>query len=125
MKKIIIAFVFLTGCLFTSESFAQNLPVVNTAKKSFALYMDNSDDTPLIFGYEKADVNSKRMICFSSMTVDVEGNPNKCVLGSYYESGELNIEYVSLEGGFVKLKFISDNASETVFYIEKKNVKIQ
>lgn len=104
---------------------AQNLPVVNTTKKIFYLEQDMTDDTPLIFGYETADINSKKMIAFSSFTKDVENNPNQCVLGAYYDSSDLDIGYVETTGNFVKLAFKKTDGSQTTFFIEKKNVTIQ
>lgn len=122
MKKIIIAVTFMFVLGFANQVMAQNFPQINAAKGTFDLYMGD-DDTPLIYGYESADATSKKLICFSSMTADVEGNPHKCSLGAYYTTDEIEVQYIATEGSFVKLKFISQSKSSTIFYIEKKFVK--
>jgi hypothetical protein len=87
--------------------------------------MDTFDDTPLILGFMLPDVKSKKMICFSSYTKDVETNPYKCELGAYYDTGDLNIQLVEIEGSFVKLRFIMEGQEDKFFYIEKKNIRLQ
>ena len=115
-----ILFAFLTNFFY-----AQNLPTINLADKSFSIYIDKYDDTPLIFGYKLPDIKSEKMICFSSYTSDIESNPHNFILGSYYETTDLNIEYINLEGIFVKLKFKAEGKQDTVFYIEKKNIEFE
>jgi hypothetical protein len=122
MKKIIIAATFMFVLGFANQVMAQNFPQINAAKGTFDLYMGD-DDTPLIYGYESADASSKKLICFSSMTADVDGNPHKCSLGAYYTTDEIEVQYIATEGSFVKLKFISQSKSATIFYVEKKFVK--
>lgn len=118
---------FIVGCVFSINFFvySQNLPVVNLQDKLFYLYTDKYDETPLIFGYQSPNVNSQKMICFSSATLDVENNPHKCILGSFYESSELNIDYISLEGNFVKLQLISEDKEPSIFYIEKNKIRME
>lgn len=125
MKKIIFSLAILSGLVLTNDCFAQNLPVIDMAKKTFNIYMDNSDDTPLIYGYETDDLTSKKLICFSTMTADVDGNPHKCKLGAYYTTDDISITYIENAGNFVKLKFVADGNEETIFYVEKKMVKFQ
>jgi|688.fasta_scaffold448844_2 hypothetical protein len=122
MKKIIMAATFMFVLGMANQVMAQNFPQINASKGTFDLYMGD-DDTPLIYGYETADASSKKLICFSSMTADVEGNPHKCSLGAYYTTDEIEVQYIATEGSFVKLKFISQSKSSTIFYIEKKFVK--
>jgi hypothetical protein len=86
--------------------------------------MDQSDDTPLIYGYESADVKSKPTICFSSFTVDVDGNPHKCLHGAYYETGDLDISFVGFSGDFVQLK-MTTKTGDVTFYMEKKNIRFE
>jgi len=52
-----------------------------------------------IFGYEKPDTNSKKMILLSIFTSDVKGNPYHCPYGAFYETNEMD---------GLKLKFVSD-----------------
>jgi hypothetical protein len=125
MKKImtisgVILYVFLSNFCYS-----QNLPAIDKANKSFSLYMDKYDDTPLIFGYKLPDSKSEKMICFSSFTSDVENNPYKCVLGAYYETDGSNIEYIAIEGNFVKLKFKEEGKQDTLFYVEKKDIRFE
>ena len=87
--------------------------------------MDKYDDTPLIYGYKLPDLKSEKMICFSSFTSDVNNNPHKCVLGAYYETGDLNIEYITIEGNFVKLKFKEEGKQDTLFYVETEYIKFE
>ena len=114
---------FLLFTAVTNIGSAQNLPTINKAEKTFYLYMDKYDETPLIFGYDQPDVNSEKVICFSSFTEDVEHNPHKCIMGAYYETGELVFEYVETIGDFVKVKMIVGESTELFFYMEVKNVK--
>lgn len=79
-------------------------------------YMDHR-----IFGYERPDINSKKLILFSSFTKDVEGNPFRCPLGAFYSSDlmdDLTFKYLATEGQFVKAKLIHKGA-ETIVYIER------
>ena len=101
MKKVLTIFGAILFASLTNLCFSQNLPLINKADKSFGLYMDKYDETPLIYGYKLPDLKSQKMICFSSFTEDVDNNPHKCILGAYYETGDLNIEYVSINGIFV------------------------
>jgi hypothetical protein len=87
--------------------------------------MDKYDETPLIYGYKLPDLKSEKMICFSSFTSDVDNNPHKCVLGAYYVTGDLNIEYITIEGNFVKLKFKEEGKQDTLFYVETEYIKFE
>lgn len=124
MKTIIflISISFLN--LIHNELSAQNLPTINTSSKSFFLEMSQGDDTPLIFGYESPDAGSKKLICFSSFTKDVENNPHRCAYGAYYDTSELDIQYAGSSGNFVKLK-MNRSGSEVYFYMEKKNINFE
>jgi hypothetical protein len=76
-----------------------------------------------IFGYQKPDTSSKRMILISVFTNDVEDNPFKCPLGSYYHSGsidDITLKYLSNENEFIKVKALKNDGTETIVYILKK-----
>jgi hypothetical protein len=90
MKKLMMISGAILVTLLTNFCYSQNLPSINKTDKSFSLYWNKYDDTPLIYGYKLPDLKSKKMICFSSFTLDVDNNPHKCVLGAYYETVELN-----------------------------------
>ena len=125
MKKLITISGVILYVLLSNFCYSQNLPAINKANKTFSLYMDKYDDTPLIYGYKLPDSKSEKMICFSSFTTDVENNPYKCVLGAYYETDGLNIEYITIEGNFVKLKFNEEGKQDTLFYVEKKYIRFE
>lgn len=95
------------------------------ADKSFWIGMDNEDldKEYKIFGYASPDASSKKMILFSIFTSDVEKNPYKCEIGAFYESTGLNIQYVSTEGTFVKMKLVMADLTEHIFYIELKDIE--
>ena len=75
MKKLTTLSWAILIAFLTNFCYSQNLPSVNKADKSFSLYMDKYDDTPLIYGYKLPDLKSEKMICFSSFTSDVDNNP--------------------------------------------------
>ena len=125
MKKLMTISGAILFTLLTNFCYSQNLPSINKTDKSFSLYMDKYDETPLIYGYKLPDLKSEKMICFSSFTSDVDNNPHKCVLGAYYETGDLNIEYITIEGNFVKLKFKEEGKQDTLFYVETEYIKFE
>jgi hypothetical protein len=125
MKKLMTISGVILSVLLSNFCYSQNLPSINKADKSFWLGMDKYDDTPLIYGYKFPDLKSEKMICFSSFTSDVDNNPHNCVLGAYYETGGLNIEYINIEGNFVKLKFKEEGKQDTLFYVEKKYIEFE
>ncbi len=125
MKILMIISGSILFTILSNLCYSQNLPSINKVDKSFWLYIDKYEETPLIYGYQLPDLNSEKMICFSSFTSDVDNNPHKCVLGAYYETVDLNIEYISMEGDFVKLKFTTEGKQESIFYVEKKSVKFE
>lgn len=62
------------------------------------------------FGYEKPNVNSKKLILFSVFTNYVKNNPFGCSLGSYYQTSDMHIElkFISIVGTFMKTIAIKD-----------------
>ena len=117
---------FLLLCCFTVlATTAQTKAHINRKTKDFDLIASMRLDHK-IFGYELPSVNSKKMILFSVFTKDVKGNPNKCPLGSYYQTLDLNegdkIMYVSATADFVKLNYIDSVNKTTIFYIRCKFV---
>lgn len=97
-----------------------NKAVISKSDSSIFIGQDTYMDHR-IFGYERPDINSKKLILFSSFTNDVEGNPFQCPLGAFYSSDlmdELIFKYLATEGQFVKAKLIH-NGAETIVYIER------
>jgi hypothetical protein len=76
-----------------------------------------------IFGYERPDIHSRKMILISIFTKDVEGNPFQCPLGAYYSSGSMeniDLKYVSTGAGFIKANVSNKEGILGVVFIEKK-----
>ena len=76
-----------------------------------------------IFGYEKPDIHSKRLLLVSVFTSDVENNPFKCELGAYYDTyrmENLSLKYISTEGEFLQAIAVDKDNKITKLYFEKK-----
>lgn len=79
-----------------------------------------------IFGYDKPDNKSKKMILLSIFTSDVEENPFKCPFGAYYQTGdmpEMKLIYVATEGDFVKVNIVKKDTIEGTVFFEKKWIR--
>lgn len=123
MKKPLKLIFTVIAILLVNSVFSQNLAVVDKVENSFHVYADEYGDGITIFGYESPSTKSKKMICISPNTSDVEDNPHNCLLGAYYTTDDLVIEYISTEGSFVKLSIIEADAGQFIFYVETKNVR--
>lgn len=76
-----------------------------------------------IFGYQKKDTLSKKMILLSIFTNDVENNPFNCEYGAYYDSSgmkELDLKYLSTEGEFHKIAITKKGKIIDKVYMQKK-----
>ena len=95
---------------------------INRQDSSFFVYGNIRKDYR-IFGYERPDTNSKRMILFSVFTRDVENNPYKCKYGAFYQTASmdsLEIKYSSDTGSFVMTQlYINGRKADDIFF-EKK-----
>ncbi len=81
-----------------------------------------------IFGYEKPDTKSERVLLLSVFTSDVENNPFSCKLGAYYDTGgmnELTLKYNSTIGNFVKATATDKAHNSTTIYFEKKWIEFE
>ncbi|MFD1629992.1 hypothetical protein [Pseudopedobacter beijingensis] len=81
-----------------------------------------------IFGYEKPDTKSERILLLSVFTNDVENNPFGCKLGAYYDTGgmdELTLKYNSTTGKFVKAIATDKANNSTTIYFEKKWIEFE
>lgn len=87
-------------------------------KEAIIFYRDDSK-MHRIFGYETADVNSKRLLAVSAFTNDVEGNPFGCELGAYYDMKEIKIKYLETAGTFVKAEVVANGNTKVVFFESK------
>lgn len=74
-----------------------------------------------IFGYEKPNLNSKKMILISCFTADVENNPFELPLGAYYELDKNHkAKFLKKEREFIAAKFILNGKDLKNVYFEKK-----
>ena len=98
---------------------------ISKSDSSIEFYLNKYRDHR-IFGYERPDINSKRLICVSIFTSDVKENPFKCPLGAYYDNPDsLEIKFISREKNFIKAKAIKKGEPEIILYFEKKWIKFQ
>lgn len=81
-----------------------------------------------IFGYDKPDIKSERLLLLSVFTNEIENNPFGCSLGAYYDTGgmgELTLKYNSTTGNFVKATAIDKASNSTTIYFEKKWIELE
>ena len=72
-----------------------------------------------IFGFEKPDTNSRKMVLFSVFTPDVENNPYKCPFGSYYGTlpeDEMEIKFTAKVGDYVKATVSTDEKRSAIYF---------
>jgi uncharacterized protein YcfL len=75
-----------------------------------------------IFGYEKPNLVSKKMLLISIFTTDVEKNPFNCEYGAYYESDEMQdikLKFKENIGEFSKIELIKENESKIIYFENK------
>lgn len=74
-----------------------------------------------IFGYEKPNINSRKLILISCFTGDVENNPFELPLGAYYQlDKDHKAKFLKKEKEFVVAKFILNGKDMEKVYFEKK-----
>ena len=81
-----------------------------------------------IFGYEKPDTNSKKMILLSIFTSDVKGNPYRCPYGSFYETNEmdgLELQFVLDGDKFIEVNVKKEEAILGKVFIDKKWIEFE
>ncbi len=124
MNRILslILFVFFSSAAI-SQTVSQGaaMTVAHVDKKTKEFFVTSNPKAEYkIFGYQYANVTTRKMICFSSYTYDVGDNLNKCPLGSYFDSGKMKegdrITYVGKAGSFSKMMFTSGSGKKTIFY---------
>jgi hypothetical protein len=75
-----------------------------------------------IFGFEKPNIKSKRIILLSIFTNDVENNPFNLPYGAFYDTTNMNgieLKFKENIGDFARIELLNKNAKEIV-YFEKK-----
>lgn len=122
MKTLILLF-----CLFFSEIILHAQAFVYKKTKNFFV-VGNIRNDYRVFGYSSPDATSKKLILFSIFTKEVEGNPYKCPLGSYYETAGMKegdkIILISIAKTFIKLKYITAYNNATIFYIKRNLIRL-
>lgn len=81
-----------------------------------------------IFGYEKPDTASRKMILLSIFTNDVKDNPFHCPYGAYYGTGDMTdmkLKYASTAGRFIRVDIIKDNKPADKVYMERKWIEFE
>lgn len=79
-----------------------------------------------IFGYKNPDLHSKKLILFSVFTNDVENNPHKCELGSYYQTSDMenmHLKYIGNDEKFVKIQAFGSMSKSKILHFERKYVE--
>jgi len=110
--------------VYPDEIDEQNLLKAEVSRRdsSFSVF-ENIRRDYRIFGYQRPDTNSKRMILFSVFTRDVDQNPYDCPYGSFYQSSSMEnseIKYQSVVGPFVATELYVDGRKVADLYFEKK-----
>ncbi|SHH07016.1 hypothetical protein SAMN05443549_1158 [Flavobacterium fluvii] len=80
-----------------------------------------------IFGFEKPDLNSKRMILLSIFTNDVENNPFNCPYGAFYDTNkmkDIELKFKENIGNFAKTEVLDKN-TKGIVYFEKKWLELE
>jgi uncharacterized protein YcfL len=75
-----------------------------------------------IFGFEKPNLNSKKMILISIFTNDVEKNSFNCPYGAYYDShrmAHIKLKFKENIDEFSRVELTKENESK-IIYFEKK-----
>lgn len=99
---------------------------VDLEDNNFMLWADMKMDHRL-YGYEKPDVNSKKLILLSIFTNDVDGNPFGLPLGAHYSTADIEDASLTFKGekdGFVEVLFKDGNNKKETLYFERKWVSL-
>jgi len=115
---------FITALLIILGSAASAQAIGRVDKKTKDFFIPpNFKDEYRVFGYEFPDNKTRKLICFSSYRADVNTNPNKCPLGSYYDTGRMkpgdNIRFIGEMRGFGKMLYVSAAGKKMIFYLPK------
>jgi hypothetical protein len=105
-------------------------PIARVDKKTKEFFLPPGLKTEYrVFGYQYANAETRKLICFSSHEGDVRANYNQCPLGSYFDtekmSGGDKIIYLGPAGGFAKMNYISGREKKTIFYLPSSSFVIK
>jgi uncharacterized protein YecT (DUF1311 family) len=105
---------------------------IDTSEYTTKAYIDKNGEVSIfakmeldhrIFGYEKPDKSSKKLIFFSIFTNDVENNPFNCKYGSYYDTSglkDMKLIYKSTIDNFIEIEILKNGESIDKVYMDKK-----
>ncbi|KUJ62968.1 hypothetical protein AR687_06130 [Flavobacteriaceae bacterium CRH] len=72
-----------------------------------------------IFGYEKPDSNSKKMLLISIFTNDVQNNPFHLPYGAFYDTSEIKLKFIENKGDFAKVELLNDDTVKVIYFENK------
>ena len=81
-----------------------------------------------IFGYQKPDTNSRKLLLVSVFTNDVKDNPYRCEYGAYYSSPAMEntrLKYIRKTGDFIEANLIKDEVILTPIFFQKNWVEFK
>lgn len=81
-----------------------------------------------IFGYQKPDTNSNKLLLISVFTNDVKDNPYRCVYGAYYSSNAMEnsrLKYIRKTGDFIEANLIKNEVIVTPIFFQKNWVEFK
>ncbi len=116
----------------TLKDFAKIAEVEETNKASISLkdssFIVGADKylNHQIFGYERPDTTSKKLLLISCFTYDVEDNPYKCKYGAYYTTYNMDsveIKFLTKTNYFVKCKLLDKEKIIANLFFEKRFVE--
>jgi hypothetical protein len=124
MNKILSLILFL---LLASSAIGQVIGRVDKKTKEFSVPSELTIQYT-VFGYEFANITTRKMICFSSNVNSVRGST--CPLGAYFDTDKLKagdkILYMGPAGPFAKMSFVSNSSGKkTIFYLPKSSFSIK
>lgn len=81
-----------------------------------------------IFGYERPDSNSRKMILISIFTSDVKNNPFHCPFGAYYQTFEMEnmqLKYIGKTGPYIKARVIKNGRRQATVFILRRWIRFE
>ena len=102
-----------------------NKATISLKDSSFIVGHDKFHDHQ-IFGYERPDTTSKKLLLISDFTYDVQDNPYKCKYGAYYTTNSMDsfeIKFVAKTNYFVKCKLLDKERLVTNLFFERRFVE--
>lgn len=109
---------------------------IDTSEYTTKAYIDKNGEVSIfakmefdhrIFGYEKPDKSSRKLIFFSIFTNDVENNPFSCKYGSFYDTSglkDIKLIYKSTIKNFLEFDIIKNGVNIDKVYMDKKWFKL-